>query len=78
MTEFAYKIRNKLIKRVSSLSRDKLVSLKEFLDQIEPVTCSKEETLSFASSLKDMDDGVFADLTDRLHDNRMQGQERIL
>ncbi|MEA3445788.1 MAG: hypothetical protein U9R19_13800 [Bacteroidota bacterium] len=78
MTETTYKMRNKLMNRLSTFSQKKLLRLEYFLNQIDDINSSNDEILSFAGSLKDMDDDVFIDLTDKLHENRIAGKERIL
>ncbi|MCF8372480.1 MAG: hypothetical protein K9H64_12700 [Bacteroidales bacterium] len=77
MSETTHKVRSRIVKRLNSLSQEKLLSLEEFLDQIEPADNSIKEVLSFAGSLKDIDKEVFVDLTDKLHLNRLLGNERI-
>jgi hypothetical protein len=77
MTETKNKIKENLIKRVLSLSRDKLKSLEAFLAQLESEKNTREDILSFAGSLEDIDNEIFKDLTDNLHENRKTGSNRI-
>lgn len=78
MSETTHKIRSKIIKRLNSLSQEKLLSLEDFINQIDTSNVSTNEILSFAGLLKDMDDEVLVNLTDRLFENRIVGKDRIL
>ncbi|MBN2135614.1 MAG: hypothetical protein JW737_07790 [Acidobacteria bacterium] len=73
MAEVKNKIKDTLIKRINSLSRDKLKNLEDFINQLESEKNTRDEILSFAGSLKNMDMDFFKDLTDDLHVNRETG-----
>lgn len=52
------------------LSTDKLTEISNVLNKIERQLQSKEKTLTLAGSWKDLDDDLFAELTQKLHDRR--------
>lgn len=78
MAETKDKIRKKLIRRVQYLDREKLQTLEEFLSQLKTPDNEKKEILSYAGSLKDMDDEIFKELTDDLHNHRKTGLGRMV
>ncbi len=71
------KLKDKIINRISSMSRERLKNIDEYIDQLEEKNKKKQEILSFAGSWKDIDKEVFNDLTDRLQENRILGTDRI-
>jgi hypothetical protein len=71
------KLKDKIINRISSMSRDRLKNIDEYIDQLEQKNKKKQEILSFAGSWKDIDEEVFNDFTDHLHANRTLGNDRI-
>jgi len=71
------KLKDKIIKRIDSLSQDKLKNIDEFIDKLEKEKASKEKILSFAGAWKDLDEETFQDLTENLHSKRQKGNERI-
>lgn len=77
MAETKNKIKNKLIKRINSMSSDKLKNLEDFMNQLESEKNTRDEIISFAGALKNMDPEFFRDLTDDLHSNRKAGPDRI-
>jgi hypothetical protein len=77
MTETKNKIKDKLIKRINSMSSDKLRNLEDFMNQLESEKNTGDEILSFAGALKNMDPEFFRDLIDDLHSNRKAGLSRI-
>ncbi len=72
------KLKDKIINRINSLSRDKLKNIDEFIDKLEIEHHSKQKVLSFAGMWKDLDDETFQDLTEHLHTKRKRGNERIV
>lgn len=64
------KLRNSLLRKIERLSPDKLTEVNELLSKIENQLKSKEKTLALAGSWKEMGDELFADLTEKLHNNR--------
>jgi len=77
MAETKNKIKYKLIKRINSMSNDKLRNLEDFMNQLESGKNTRDEILSFAGALKSMDPEFFRELTDDLHLNRKAGLSRI-
>ena len=77
MAEAKNKIKDTLIKRINSMSKDKLKNLEDFINQLESEKNTRDEILSFAGSLKNMEMDFFKDLTDDLHANRKAGLDRI-
>lgn len=77
MTTTDNNLRDKLIHRINSLSRDKLENIDEYIDLLEGSEQSKQKILSSAGVWKDMDEDIFQSLTVHLHANRQQGSKRI-
>lgn len=71
------KLRNTLVKRIQQLSTDKLIELNNMLNKLDQRTESKESTLAFAGSWKDLDDDILKDLATDLHNNRANDREII-
>jgi hypothetical protein len=72
------KLKDKIINRINSLSRDKLKNIDEFIDKLENERHSKQEVLTYAGVWKDLEEETFQDLTEHLHAKRKRGNERIL
>ena len=73
MAETKNKIKDKLIKRINSMSNDKLKNLEDYMNQLESKKNTRDEILSFAGALKSMNAEFFRDLIDDLHSNRKAG-----
>jgi hypothetical protein len=69
------KLRNNLISRIQQLSTDKLTELSNLLSKVENQLKSKDRTLQLAGTWKDLDDDIFIDLTEKLHDNRSKDRQ---
>lgn len=69
------KLRNSLIRKIQQLSTDKLSEISELLSKIENKFKSKDKTLKLAGTWKDLDDDIFTDLTDELHNNRANDRQ---
>ena len=69
------KLRNNLIRKIHQLSIDKLTEMNTLVDKIENQLKSKEKTLQLAGSWKGLDDGIFSDLTENLHQNRAKDRQ---
>jgi hypothetical protein len=69
------RLRNKLVRLIQRLSTDKLTEVNNILDKIEQQLKSKENTLKFAGSWKDLDNDLFSDFTDKLHIHRSSDRE---
>lgn len=65
-----HRLRNKLARRLQQLSADKLTEINDLLGKIEGQLKSQDNTLKLAGAWKDLDDNFFAEVTERLHDNR--------
>lgn len=68
-------LRNNLMQKIERLPADKLTEIDNLLRKIESQFKSKEKTLQLAGSWKDLDDDLFADLTEKLHDNRAKDRQ---
>jgi len=77
MSETLNKIKSRIIKRIKSLSQEKLKTLDDYLNQLESEKNTKKEILSFAGSFQGIDDAFFKELTENLHKNRKKGSDRI-
>lgn len=77
MNTSSEELKVKIIERINTLSTDKLKNVDEFINQLEVETDHTQKTLSFAGAWKDMDEELFKDLTDKLHTNRQEGEDRI-
>jgi hypothetical protein len=69
------RLRNNLIRKIQGLSVDKLTEITALLNKIENQFKSKEKTLKLAGSWKDLDDDIFTDLTEKLHDHRANDRQ---
>jgi hypothetical protein len=69
------KLRNNLIGRIQRLSVDKLNEISHLLGKIENRLHAKRNTLQLGGSWKDLDDEIFLDLTDKLHENRNKDRQ---
>ncbi len=69
------RLRNNLIRKIQQLSTDKLTEINNLLGKIENQFKSKEKTLKLAGSWKDMDEDIFINLTEKLHDNRAKDRQ---
>ena len=69
--------RNLLVRRINSISADKLQELEAYIANLESKNSSQSRTLSYAGVWKDLDDDVFADLTNNLTSNRQKNRSRI-
>jgi hypothetical protein len=69
------RLRNSLIRKLQQLSTDKLTEINTFLSKIEGQLKSKEKTLRLAGAWKDLDDSIFDELTEKLHQNRSEDRQ---
>ena len=69
------RLRNNLIRKIQQLSTDKLTEMNNLLGKLESQLKSKDKTLKFAGSWKDLGDDFFVDLTEKLHDNRAKDRQ---
>ena len=69
------KLRTRLIAMIQELPVNKLAELSKFLKNVSnrPTKKSRERTLKFAGAWKDLDEELFLDLTERLHERRANG-----
>ena len=70
------RLRNKIVKLLQRLSTDKLTEISNLLSKIEWQLQSKEKTLKLAGSWKDIDEDLFVELTEKLHERR--GFDRLI
>jgi hypothetical protein len=68
-------LRNNLMRKIERLPADKLTEIDNMLRKIESQFKSKEKTLQLAGAWKDLDDDLFIDLTEKLHDNRAKDRQ---
>ncbi len=69
------RLRNNLIRKIQQLSTDKLTEINNLLGKIENQFKSKDKTLKFAGSWKDLSEDIFIELTEKLHDNRTKDRQ---
>jgi hypothetical protein len=69
------KLRNKLMRKVQHLSTDKLTEIDNLLSKIEDQFKSKEKTLKLAGAWKDLNEDIFTELTENLHNNRANDRQ---
>ena len=69
------RLRNTLVRKIQQLSTDKLTEINNLLNKIEIHIKSKDKTLKLAGTWKDIDDDMFIDLTEKLHDNRANDRQ---
>jgi len=69
--------RNRILRRISRIPKDKLEELDEYLSQLEQEIGKKSRTLSYAGSWQDIDDATLDDLTTNLINNRQKNRRRI-
>lgn len=69
------KLRNTLVRRLQQLSADKLNEINNLLGKIESQLKSKDKTLKLAGTWKDLDDDFFAEMTEKLHNNRANDRQ---
>lgn len=69
------KLRNSLITRIQRLSVDKLKEISHLLGKIETRSNAKRNTLRLGGSWKDLDEEIFLNLTDKLHENRNKDRQ---
>ncbi len=71
------RLRNTLVRKLQQLSTDKLTEINNLLSKIESQLKSKDRTLKFAGTWKDIDDNFFTEMTEKLHDNRANDRQSI-
>jgi hypothetical protein len=72
------KLRNRLISMIQELSMSKLTELGLVLKKItERCKKSKERTLKMAGVWNDLDEELFLDLTERLHERRLNDRQPV-
>lgn len=69
------RLRNRLIRKLQQLSTDKLTELDILLNRIQGQLTSKDSTLKLAGSWKDLDNDLFVELTETLHDQRSNDRQ---
>jgi hypothetical protein len=69
------RLRNNLIRKIQRLSTDKLTEVSNLLSKIENQFYSKDKTLKFAGTWKDLDQVTLNDLTENLHNNRANDRQ---
>ena len=70
-----FSLRNNLIRQIQQLSTDKLNEITKVLSKIERQFKSKDKTLELAGTWKDLDKETFAELTEKLHENRTHDRQ---
>lgn len=69
------KLRNILVNKLQRLSAEKLTEVDYLLNTIENKIKSKEKTLKLAGIWKEIDEEIFNDLTEKLHQNRIDERQ---
>lgn len=73
--DISNKLRNNLIRKIQQLSTEKLTEMTNLLSKFENQFKSKEKTLKLAGTWKDLDNDVFSELTEKLHDKRSKDRQ---
>lgn len=68
--------RNRILKRISQIPKEKLKELDEYISNLEKKISNKTKTLSLAGAWKNIDDTLFNDLTSNLINNRSKNKRR--
>lgn len=68
------RLRNSIIRKIQQLSAHKLTKINNLLSKIENPK-SKDKTLRLAGTWKDLDNDLFSELTERLHENRTRDRQ---
>ncbi len=71
------KILKDIMRKIENLPEDKLVDVLKFVEGIEKLTETQEFFLSFAGNWKNMDDSLFIELTENLHERRKNDTRQI-
>lgn len=69
------KLRNNLISKLQKLSVKRLSEVDQLLNSIENRIKSKKKTLALACVWKEIDQDVFNELTEKLHQNRLEDRQ---
>lgn len=69
------RLRNSLVRKLQLLSADKLTEINNLLSQIENQFGSKDKTLNLGGAWKDLDNSLFSEMTEKLHDNRANDRQ---
>jgi hypothetical protein len=70
-------MRNRILKRISSIPENKLKQLDDYISKLEKKENTPSGNLSFAGSWKDIDNSVFEEFTTNLVKNRTKNRSRI-
>ena len=65
------KMIKEIVSRIDDLSDDQLEKVLSYVEGIEKLNENQRSMLSFAGSWKDIDEELFAELTDQLHERRL-------
>ena len=69
------KLRNILVSKLQKLSAERLSEVDRLLNSIENRIKSKKKTLALAGVWKEIDQDVFNELTEKLHQNRIEDRQ---
>ena len=69
--------RNRILKRVNRIPKNKLKELDEFVSRLEEDVNKKKKSLSFAGAWQDISDEIFNSFTKNLISNRKRNRGRI-
>ena len=65
------KIIKEIVDKMDNIPNNQLEEVLSYVDKIESSIRKKQKILSYAGSWKDIDDDLFSDLTENLHQNRL-------
>lgn len=65
------KIIQEIVDKIDTIPNNQLVQVLSYVEKIANLSKNKQLILSYAGSWKDIDDDLFADLTENLHQNRL-------
>lgn len=69
--------RNRIFRRISKISSDKLKELDDYISELIQGVNEKNKSKSYAGAWRDIEDSVFEELTTKLIDNRRKNRKRI-
>ena len=64
-----------MVRTIQRLSTEKLNEITKLLNRIKQPLKSKEKTLQLAGTWKELNDELFSDLTEKLHNNRANDRQ---
>jgi len=66
-----------IVDKMDNIPNNQLEKVLSYVEKIETLSLKKQRILSYAGSWKDIDDDLFSDLTENLHQNRLTESNNI-